>query len=280
MVARRQLAELGLSSKAIEHRVGAGRLHVLHRGVYAVGHTVVSQTGRWLAGTLISANAVLSRRSAGALWQILRWEGVVEVAVPAALRPRTGLRIFTNPLRDDEHTVEDGIPVTTPARTLLDLAAVLSRPRLEIAIDRAEHLRLGSPTSLAELLDRHPRRRGTAALRAILGEHGVLAQVTRFEMEDAFYAFVAERGLPQPRTNWGIGAYELDAAWPDHRLGVELDSRAHHLGLHAFEHDRAKDRSLAVAGWRVIRVTWRHLTLEPDTLASDLHTLLRDRVRR
>src|SRR5206468_4058016 len=148
------------------------------------------------------------------------------------------------------------IPVTTVARTLLDLAAILPRPQLERAIERAEALRLSDTVPLDALLKRHPGRRGTAALREIL-EKGAPPALTRSELEERFLTFLDAHGLPRPEVNVDLHLpdrwIQPDFLWRDQRLIVELDGRETHGTRAAFEHDRERDRILQAHGWRVIR---------------------------
>jgi hypothetical protein len=256
VVSRRQLLEGGVGRRAIEHRLARRRLHPLHRGVYAVGHRLVTVEGRWMAAVLAAGpGAVLSHPSAASLWKVLRNAGgLIHVTAPRPMRSRRGLRVHRSVLPVDELTETEGIPVTSIARTLIDLAAVLDRPRVERAINEAEVLRLSDSPSLAELLERYPRRPGTRALREILAAGRWGMGPTRSELEDRFLAFVAEKGLPRPETNvWLATAqdgFEVDCVW--HRAGliVELDGRAVHDTNRAFERDRARDRALSAAGWR------------------------------
>ncbi|MDP9384992.1 MAG: endonuclease domain-containing protein [Actinomycetota bacterium] len=244
--------------------------------MYAVGHPVVSERGRWTAAVLAGGEgAVLSHRSAGASWGIVRWSGVTEITVPADRRSRAGLRVHASALPPDERTIGDGIPVTTVPRTLLDLAAVLPPARLERAVHEAEVLRLADPLSVADLLARHPGRRGSAGLRAILDDLAAAgARVTRSELEDRFLPLAAAAGLPAPLMNVCVEGFEVDCLWREHGLAVELDGRAAHATRAAFERDRARDRRLQAAGWRVIRITWRQLCHEPRAIADDLRRLL------
>lgn len=280
VVGRDQLAALGAGRGAIERWLGRGRLHRLHRGVYAVGHRAVSRDGRRLAAVLASgAGARLGRRSAGALWEVRESSRTrVEVIVPVARRPRPGIELFRSPLLPDEVTSHRGIPVTTPARTLLDLAAVLAPAALERALARAEMLRLADATSLEALVARHPGRAGTPALRRLLGGVGSPA-FTRSELEARFLAFLDARALPRPHTNTWLTiagrAVEVDCLWAEEGLVVELDGYAAHGTRAAFEGDRARDRALQAAGLRVLRVTWRQLDEDPDALAADLERMLR-----
>jgi hypothetical protein len=151
----------------------------------------------------------------------------------------------------DEITEIDGIPTTTVARTLLDLAAILDRPRLERAIEQAEALRLSDATPLAALVARHPGRRGTAVLKRILGAEARAAGMTRSELEDRFLRFLADRGLPVPRTNvWlqlGENGSKLTAPGPIGGSWWSWDSWAYHGTKAAFRRDRARDRRLRLA---------------------------------
>jgi predicted transcriptional regulator of viral defense system len=163
VVGRKQLIAAGLRAGAIERRVQAGRLHPLYRGVYAVGHRAVSQRGRWMAATL-ATGGVLSHRSAATLWGIRPYNGRTEVTTPWTRRTRKGLLLHRAVLADDEITTHDGIPVTTPARTQLDLAGVVQKHQLQQAINEAEILRLDGAQELAR---RHPTKKGTANLRTL-----------------------------------------------------------------------------------------------------------------
>jgi very-short-patch-repair endonuclease len=251
----------------------------MYPGVYAVGHRLLSREGHWMAAVLaVGGEGVLSHRSAAALWGIRPYEGLPELTIARWRPARDGLRVHASPLADDERTVHAGIPVTTVPRTLIDLAAVLDRPRLKLALDRAEGLRLTDTLPLAALLSRHHGRRGMATLRSILDAEGIEAQITRSDLEERFFALIDHARLPKPSLNLPIRAgaqwFEADAAWPRARLIVELDSRTFHDTASAFESDRAKDRVLLGAGWRVIRITWRQLHNGPDALLADLNRLL------
>jgi len=274
VVARPQLAALGLSLDAIDRRVAQGRLHVLHRGVYAVGHRAVTRHGHWMAAVLAGGpDAVLSHRSAAVLWGIRAAGGTrVEIAVPRQRRPRPGIQAHHSSLRADERTVHDGIPVTTPARTLLDLAAVLTQHQLARAAERAEALRLTSPTSLEALAARHRGRPGVPAVRRVAGT--VAPIVTRSELERRFITLLDRERLPRPLVNVPLAGAEADFAWPDPRVVVELDGYETHGTRAAFERDRARDRALQAAGWRVVRITWRQLDDTPRRIAAELSALL------
>ena len=181
----------------------------------------------------------------------------------------------------DEITSLAAIPVTTVPRTLLDLAAVLDHRGVERAMNEAEVRRYTDPLSLPALLARYPRRRGTAAIRAILGAGGIGTTLTRSELEERFLRFLARWGLPRPELNVPIavrgGFVEADCVWRRSRLIAELDGRAVHGTAAAFERDRARDRALNASGWRVVRITWRQLSEEARELAEDLGALLGER---
>jgi putative AbiEi antitoxin of type IV toxin-antitoxin system/uncharacterized protein DUF559 len=285
VVARRQLLALGLSSSAIASRVAAGRLHPVRPGVYAVGHRVLSRRAQWMAAVLFGGgDAVLSHLSAAALWGIRGdSSGPIEVTVPARSRSRSGIRRHFAPLPGDEMTTCAGIPATTVPRTIFDLAAALGLAAVEQALRESERLRLYDPLSLPVLLSRYPRHRGNAVVRECLNRlRNLPPGVSREELETRFLAFLDAGDLPRPHRNaWltvGPRRYQVDCLWPQQRVIVELDGYATHGTRRAFESDRERDRKLAVAGYRIVRVTWWQLHDDPTTVAADLHELL-DRER-
>jgi very-short-patch-repair endonuclease len=274
VVARGQLLARGMGRRAIDHRVERGSLHVLHRGVYAVGHRALTVRGRWMAAVIAcGSKAVLSHRAAAALWEIRHWIPP-EVTVPPPHRGRAGILVHQLPLPADEVTTVDGIPVTTVPRTLFDLGAVLSRSHLERAVNEAEIRGLGEELSLSDLVDRHAHRYGVVAVRETVATLRLGAAVTHSELEARFRRFVRSRGLAAPAFNFSLLGFECDCVWPAERLVVELDGRAVHGTAAAFERDRARDRVLNAAGWRVVRITWRQLHEEAEVVASDLMKML------
>ncbi|MEA2363175.1 MAG: hypothetical protein QOD71_2320 [Thermoleophilaceae bacterium] len=282
VVARWQLLGLGLGRGAIGRRLEAKRLHLIHRGVYAVGHRRISRMGWWMAAVLACGpDAVLSHRSAAVLWGILEGSPAsVDVTAPRELAGRAGICVHKASLADDERTVEAGIPVTTVARTLLDLAAILGLHELNRALERAEALRLSDPTPLVALVARHQGRRGTVNLRHALERGPLWPAVTKSELERRFLTFVERAGLPRPQTNVWLEIagdwIEVDCVWPEARLIVELDSRAYHQTGAAFERDRRRDRRLLAAGWRVARVTDKAMEEGPAALQAELVALVAD----
>jgi very-short-patch-repair endonuclease len=218
-------------------------------------------------------DAVLSHRAAAALWG-MRGGTRVEVTVPSGRHARDGIQIHRAILPADERTTHRGIPTTTVPRTLLDLSAVVKRHETRSALRKAEQLRLTDPLTLHDLIARYRRRPGLARIRALLEEASVGAKIIRSELEERFQDFLIRAGLPLPQTNVLIEDYEVDCAWPEQRVIVELDGHATHSPTHAFEGDRARDRRLEAAGWRVIRITWRQLQEEPELVEADLRRLL------
>jgi very-short-patch-repair endonuclease len=281
LVGRGQLLELGVSRRAIETRLIQGRLHRVHQGVYALGHSLLDVSARWMAAVMACGpDAALSHRSAGQLWGMIPRSGAApEVTRPRFFRPRAGIQAHRSSLPADEIALVDGIPVTSPPRTLLDLAAVLSQARLDRAFNEMEVIGLTDKHSIPDLLERYPRRRGSAILRSLLGDRSALRGVTRSTLEECFVALIDDNGLPRPRLNADLAVrgrfFRVDCLWRGERLVVELDGRAAHGTSKAFEGDRERDRVLLAEGWRVTRVTWRQLHDEPREIVEDLRQLLR-----
>jgi very-short-patch-repair endonuclease len=222
----------------------------------------------------------LSHRSAAALWRIaLRAHGPIEVTRTRGWRAPPGLTVHRGILPADEVGVIDGIPTTGLARTFLDLASVVPRNRVEKALGEAEVLTLTDKLSIRELIDRYPRRQGTAVLRSLVDSGAATQGVTRSALEDRFAALLDDADLPRPRFNADLqvrGRFlEVDCLWAEQRLIVELDGRAVHGTRRAFEKDRERDRLLLTDGWRVIRVTWRQLNDDAPAVIADLRRLLR-----
>ena len=224
-------------------------------------------------------DALLSHRPAAALLGIRNAARArVDVTVPRRIRARENIRPHQAVVPDDEHTTHAGIPVTTVARTLLDLAAVLQPHELRRALEQAEALQLSDALSLVAVVERHPSRRGTKALRTALADGPLRPALPKSELERRFLAFVDQADLPPPRVNkWldlGGELIQADCVWPDHFLIVELDSRTWHASAAAFERDRRRDRRCLAAGWRVLRVTDRAMTVERRELEQGLRALL------
>jgi Protein of unknown function (DUF559)/Transcriptional regulator, AbiEi antitoxin len=267
-VAHGQLIALGLSGSAIGRRASAGRLHRRHRGVYSVGHRRVGIEGTWWAAVLAYApDGVLSHASAGAAWAIMR-SGALHVTASSGRMRRRGIVFHQRRLPADEITALRGLPLTTPARTLLDVAASgLNRTRLELAVDAAERQRLLDFADLHELLARYPGRPGTPSLKAVLAEYSDPHDV-RSELEALLVELCHARGLPRPSENCSIEGRERDFSWPSRRLVVEADSYAWHRSPAALNADRERDVELTLAGWRVLRFTHAQITRRREWVAD------------
>jgi very-short-patch-repair endonuclease len=280
VVARRQLRRIGLSEAAIDRRVASARLHVVHRGVYAVGHPVLGARGRWLAAVLACGpRAALSHASAAALWELRASSATwIDVTAPRTGRSRPGVRIHRpRALHPDECTVHDGIPVTTPARTLLDLAATVDPRALERVLDQAEMQRLTHYAALEALARAHAHHRGAAALMGALAHHTAGTTLTKSDLEELFLALCRHHDLPRPDVNTYVADLEVDFLFRAHRLIVETDSWRHHHTRAAFERDRRRDATHARAGYRTLRFTHRQLATEPHTVAATLRAALAER---
>jgi hypothetical protein len=277
VVARRQLNDLGLDDDAIAYRCGAGRLHRLHRGVYAVGHAVLTARGRWMAAVLAAGpHAVLSHAAAGALWGLRPSAAViVDVTVPGTgSRERAGLRIHRARDLTGQTTVHEGLPVTTPARTILDLAATLQRRPLERLLDQAENTRLTDVPSLDALARAHRSHRGASKLLAALNDHTPGTTLTRSGLEERFLALCRDHSLPRPLVDHHLAGRERGFVFDEQRVVVEVDSFVHHRSRRAFEDDRYRDASVLRAGYRTLRITDTQLEYAPDDLVATLHAVL------
>jgi very-short-patch-repair endonuclease len=242
-----ELLGLGMTRRMVGRRVERGILHRVHRGVYAVGHRNLTPLGRDMAAVLSAGRgAVLSHRSAAHLWDIRPYtRGRPDVTVPTTGRhKRRDVHLHTSlSLEAVDVTSLHGIPITTPERTLIDLADRLAATALTRAVGRAKRLGL-VPAEVG-------RRDGRRTLPA-------KTPFTRSQLEAHFYALLRARRFPEPLVNHPIGPYEADFHWPGLRLVVELDTFATHGDPAAFHRDRRKDRYLRVRGITVLRIT------EPD----------------
>jgi hypothetical protein len=274
-VSREQLLRQGIGAKAIDYRLRRGRLHLEHRGVFAVGHAVSSVEGRWWAALLACGeDAVLSHMTAAVAWELaIGGNGPVEITAPHSRQHLRGVRRHSSrSLEEHERTELRGMPITTPERTILDLAPRLSDRRLERLLDRGEQLRLLDLRDLRRSLIEHPRRAGTPRLRRVLERFA--PTVTRSELEERFLELCAELALPRPEMNAVLAGFEVDAHWPSAKLVAELDGYAFHRSPDAFERDRARDVALTLAGFRVIRLTWRSVTSDADRTGAAIRRLL------
>lgn len=283
VVARPQLLAMAVSPSMIEGRLTVGTLIRLHRGVYAVGHRRLRIEGHWLAAVLaVGDGAALSHREAAALHE-LRPSNRSRIDVTTAARGRrrqVGIELHrTRSLDPHDITTVAGIPVTTVARTLVDLAGVVPRDHLAKALREAEHRRVADLHEIEDAMRRTKNRpgQGQANLRAVLAEHRRRGtQLTRSVLEDRFIALLDAHGLPRPLTNAPVHGHEVDAFWPARRLVVELDGWARHKDRQAFQHDRDKGNALTAAGCTVLRFTHDDVVRRPAEIAERVRALLQD----
>ena len=271
VVTRRQLRGLGVGETGIEERLRTGRLHRIHRGVYAVGHRALPAKAQWMAAVLACGDgAVISHAAAGAHLLIRASAAtLVDVTVPTHVgrRRQRGIRLHrSRRLTEQDVTIHQGIPVTTVARTLLDLADLLGDQALRRAVNEAEYLRLLDMSALVAAVHRNPGRRGARLLNAAKGP----LELTESALEDRFMALVERHGLPRPKVGATVAGHRADFYWPEAALVVELDGFAAHGTRARFESDRRRDRVLARAGKRTIRLTASALAYDEDAIADDL----------
>ena len=270
MVARRQLTNIGLDRFAIRRRVAAGSLHPLHRGwVYALGLNPLSREGRYLAAVMACGRrAVLSHRSAAHLWAIRPTATRVEVTVPEVTRELPGIEVHrSRTLTPIDMTVRNGIPVTSVARTLLDLSAVVPAADLDVAIDRAERLGIFDLRAIQDVLDRAKGKKGARALRRAIAAYEPSTQKSRLERRFKGLLETAP-DIRRPAFNALVdgetGTHEVDAYWEAERLAVQVDGFDFHRTRRDRERDAASDADLELAGLRVTRFTWDDVTVHGE----------------
>ncbi len=286
LVTSDQLLEIGLSPDHRRRLALSGRLERVHPGVFRIG----GANGGWLqqvhASTLgVRGPALTSHRTAA---RMLGLDGisdrVIEVVTERWKRPtrRAGVVLHesTDLVRGD-CTIIDGIPVTSPVRTLLDLGAVVSSLRLEAALDSASRLRL---LQLTELLQRFREvarrgRRGVGRLRPLLAERTGDDLGPDSVFETRMRRLMRDAGLPEPTCQFEVrGAgwvMFLDFAWPSHKVALECDSLAYHLGRRRLQWDDARQNRLVLLGWTVLRFTWRDLVDHPGRVIAQVRAALR-----
>lgn len=259
---RAQLIACGLGRNAIRRRRADGRLRRLHRGVYAVGPVQPPLAAPMAAVLACGPDAAISHRSAAELHGFLdaRSAAPVDVLVPwnSRRRPAGVNARRTRRLDPAEVSSREGVPVTTPLRTIVDLAGLATAAELERAVARAERAGLLDARDLDPLPSRYARRAGAARLRALLANVGG-PRLTRSEAERRFLDLVRRARLPPPQANAVVAGFEVDFLWPDHRIAVEVDGYRFHGSRARFESDRRRSAQLASAGIQVIPLTWRQI---------------------
>lgn len=270
-----------MAPEAIEHRLAKGRLHRLHRGVYAVGRPELDRWGRWMAAVLSCGDgAALSHSSAAVLWGIgSERSDRIEVSIPSTspLR-RPEIEVHRRPkLRDADVTERHRIPVTTPVRTMIDLAYILDGRELERAVNEADRLELVDPPSLLRALADYPGHRGVGSLKALLGER--VFRLTDSELERRFLGLVRRARLPLPLTQQRVNGYRVDFFWPELDLVVETDGLRYHRTPAQQARDRRRDQAHTAAGTAHLRFTHAQVRYAASEVEETLVTTVR-RLRR
>jgi hypothetical protein len=280
-VGHRQLRALGLSHEQIAYRLRVGRLIRHLPEVYLVGHPVTTREGRWMAAVLACGRrAVLSHGDAAALWGLMPAGGaVIHVTTPSRSGrdpDSTRVRLHrVGSLRPWECALTEEIPTTTVARTLLDLSPKLRPRAMEDVIAQSVRLGLFDLVAVRRCLHEHPRQHGAPALRALLDDlAGADAADLRSRLEVLLLQVCDDYDLPKPVANATIEGFMVDFAWPRRRLLVEADSYTYHSMPSAFERDRERDQHLMLAGYTVVRFTYKQVTRQPKAVAHRVRRLL------
>lgn len=299
VVARWQLLRAGVTRRQIERRLRGGRLYELHRGIYLVGHEVAPPYAAETAAVLAArGRGAVGARSAAALWGMQPYPspGDICVIVPPGVEVvRPGIAVRRSRVAPGDVRRLHGLPVTSPARTILDIAAILSAsgpgrqrgqrgralaPRrlseLEQLIAQAEYARLTTARELGERLARKPGMRGSRMLREILGLEGG-AQRTRSKPEEGLVSLLRRHGIGGFEANARIHGYEVDILWRELAFAVEVDGWDGHSGRVAFERDRIKLAQLSARGVDVMPVTPRELRRNPDAVVERIASGVRRR---
>jgi very-short-patch-repair endonuclease len=274
VVTRGQLLALGLTASGIKHRMARGRLHPVGRGVYAVGRPELTQQGRWMAAVLAAGGppvAALSHSSAAALLKIgTERVAAIEVSRLAAAQLRIpGVRVHrrTN-LREGWCGLYEGIPVTSPVQTLIDMATRYDRSTMERSINEADGLKLVRTDDLRKALGGHAREPGVARLREILDRRTF--RFTRSELERVFIPLARQAGLAMPRTSVYVNGHEVDFHFPKLKLVVETDSLTYHRTPAQQSKDHVRDQDHVVAGLTTLRFTHAQINYEPERVLGVL----------
>jgi very-short-patch-repair endonuclease len=275
VVAVWQLLQLGLGRDAIQYRASIGQLHRVHHGVYAVGYRTLTPKGHRMAAVLAyGPDALLSHQTAAAQWGIGQPSTKFHVTTPTTRQSRPAIRAHSGILHEEDVTVRDGIPVTSVARTILDLASQLNADRLTRVIEDADRKELFDLKALDRAMSRRPHAPGIRRLRAVLADYRRPAD-TRSKLERDFRAFIVRNRLPEPQYNVVVAGLVVDVYWPQWKLVVELDGEPYHANPRAFETDRIRDATLQKIDIRVLRVTGKRMDNEPGNVLADILALRR-----
>ena len=259
----------GMSRREIARRLEAGWLARLHRGVYAVGHTALTRNSRLIAAVYACGpEALASHRAAGWLWGILRGAQPIEVTAPRGRKPREGFKLHrSRHIHDEDCALVQGIPVTSLARTIVDLADVLPEKRLADSVHESEVQRRFDLRAVEGVLERLPGRKGRHKLNRVLTAYRDVQPFSRSRAERLVLEACARHSVPRPQVNTWIDEFEVDFYWPEAGLVLEFDGEAVHRTTRAFHEDRRRDRVLAARGIQVIRATSPDVEELADILA-------------
>jgi len=277
VVSRGQLMAAGIGRSAIVRGLQSARLREMFRGVYAVGHAALSREGWWMAALLACGeSAALSHTSAATLWGFLIAETLPVHVTGHSDRGRKQRRIVAHrsALHPHDALVRDGLRVTTPARTIVDLAAHRSGRALRDVVERAQDLGRFNPDDIGATLDRTPRRPGTTRLTDLIALTQPDKDKARSYLERLFVKLARDARLPRPEVNQDIAGRHRDFAWPARRLIVEADGYRYPSSKQARARDARRDRELTARGWRPVRFTYEEIAFEPGDVARELTRLL------
>jgi very-short-patch-repair endonuclease len=279
VVSREQLLAAGVGSGAIGRALDAGRLRPVFRGVYAVGHLALRREGWWMAALLTCGEgATLSHRTAATIWGLLTGPTLPIDVTTSTDHGRRHRQITTHRTRlaPLDALLRDNLRLTTPSRTIVDLAATLEGRALREAVERAQDLRRFDPNDIRTTLARAPRRPGTRRLQELIALMSPDKDNARSHLERLFLALTRKARLPKPATNHEIAGRRRDFAWPDQRLVVETDGYRYHSSRSAKRRDNRRDRELTALGWRPVRFSYEEVAFEPCVVGEELARLLRN----
>jgi very-short-patch-repair endonuclease len=289
LVTTRQLQTVGLSDEAISRWASTGRIRPVFRAVFTLGHARISTQARMRAAALACPGAVISHRSVAALLGFGKTAPVVVDLIPGEQRGRKidGIKPHRVPFPGrSEWGYVNGIPVTSVARTIVDLAGVQGEKQLRESVERAATERLLDVAAIEAILAVGPKRRGAPCLRRVLAPWRPVAETAKYPtfrslFEAKLLPLVAAAGLPLPRFNAPVRTaertLEVDLLWEHARFVVEADSRKHHGIEVAFERDHLRARELIAAGYAVLGVTWREAEQEPAAVFAVIRQELEKR---
>jgi very-short-patch-repair endonuclease len=272
-VARRQLLAAGVSRSTVGWLVSRRHLIPGLRGVYAVGHTAPIELERETEALLaVRDGAALSHLSAAGLWGLSATGTLVEVLVLEGRSSRMpGVRVHRSRILESRDVwIRKGLPVTSPARTLLDIAVSATDRQLEVAFDRGITERTVRLSHVHDVLERAGGHRGRARLAALLAQEHDLSAMTGSQMQERVLALIRQAGLPTPQVEFPFGPYTLDFYWPDARFALEVDGYQFHSSRYRFERDRRKDNDLRRAKIEVMRVVGRDINERSHGLVADV----------